>query len=59
MSAEVALLVEELVRASMGESTHKVYQGKWKIWQEFMKKKGMGPWLHLTRAGVRRSVPLA
>ena len=29
MSAEVVLLVESLVRASVGGSTHKVYLGKW------------------------------
>ena len=45
LSAEVALLVESLVRASVGGSTHKVYLGKWNTWIEFMKKKGRGPWL--------------
>ena len=48
MGAEVALLVELLVRASVGGSTHKVYLGKkWNTWLEFMKKKGRGPWLNL------------
>ena len=47
MSAEVALLMESLVRASVGGSTHKVYLGKWNKWLEFMKKKGRGPWLNL------------
>ena len=47
MSAEVALLVESLVRASVGGSTHKVYLGKWNTWTEFMKKKGRGSWLNL------------
>ena len=47
MSAEVALLEELLVRASVGGSTHKVYLGKWNMWIEFMKKKGRGPWLNL------------
>ena len=47
MGAEVALLVESLVRASAGGSTHKVYIGKWNTWLEFMKKKGRGPWLNL------------
>ena len=48
MGAEVALLVESLVRASVGGSTHKEYLGKkWNAWLEFMKKKGRGPWLNL------------
>ena len=47
MSAEVALLVESLVCASVGGSTHKVYLGKWNNWLEFMKKKGREPWLEL------------
>ena len=47
MSAEVALLVESLVRASVGGSTHKVYLGKWNKGLEFTKKKGRGPWLTL------------
>ena len=47
MSAEVALLVESLVRASVGGSTYKVYLGKWNTSIEFMKKKGRGPWLNL------------
>lgn len=47
MSVEVAHLVEALVSASVGGSTHKVYAGKWKKWLEFMKLKGKGPWLHL------------
>lgn len=48
MSVEVARLVEALVSASVGGSTHKVYAGKWKKWLEFMKRKDKGPWLHLT-----------
>ena len=53
MSAEVALLVESLVRASVGGSTHKVYLGKWNKWLEFVKKKGRGPWLNLLdKSGV-------
>ena len=47
MSAKVVLLVESLVRASVGGSTHKVYLGKWDKWLEFMKNKGSGPWLNL------------
>ena len=47
MSAEVALLVESLVRASVGGSTHKVYLEKWNTWIGFMKKKERGPWLNL------------
>lgn len=47
MSSEVASLVESLVRASVGGSTHKVYAGKWKQWLEFTTRKGRGPWLHL------------
>lgn len=46
MTAEVAQLVETLVRASVGESTHKVYAGKWKKWLEFTKQKSKGPWLN-------------
>ena len=46
MSVEVARLVEALVSASVGGSTHKVYAGKWKKWSEFMRLKGKGPWLH-------------
>ena len=42
MSAEVALLVESLVRASVGGSTHKVYVGKWNKRLEFMKKREGG-----------------
>lgn len=45
---EVARLVEALLSASVGGSTHKVYAGKWKKWLEFMKLKERGPWLHLT-----------
>ena len=47
MSTELALLVESLVRASVGGSTHKVHLGKWNTWIEFMKKKGRGPCLNL------------
>ena len=47
MSAEVVLLVESLVRASIGGSTHKVYLGKWKKWLEILRKKGRRPWLNL------------
>ena len=47
ISAEVAFLVESLVRASVGGSTHKVYLGKCNKWLQFMKKKGRGPWLNL------------
>ena len=48
MIAEVALLVESLVRASVGGSTHKVYLGKWNNkWLEFMKNKGRGLWSNL------------
>ena len=42
MSAEVALLVESLVRASVRDSTHKVYLGKWDKWLEFMKRREGG-----------------
>ena len=48
MSREVARLVEALVSASVGGSTHKVYAGKWKTWVDFMEQKGKGPWLHVT-----------
>ena len=44
---EVALLVESLVRVSVGGSTNKVHLGKWNNWLEFMKKKGTGQWLNL------------
>ena len=47
MSAEVALLVESLVRASVGGSTHKVYLGKWNTLIKFKKKKEREPWLNL------------
>lgn len=47
MSAEVARLVEIIVRASVGSSTHKVYAATWKTWLEFMRRKGQGPWLNL------------
>ena len=47
MSAEVTLLVESLVRASVGGSTHKVYLGKWNKRLQGMNKKGRGPWLNL------------
>ncbi|CAN0347429.1 unnamed protein product [Ectocarpus sp. 6 AP-2014] len=47
MSAEVASLVETLVSASVGGSTHRVYAGKWKQWLEFTRRKRRGPWLHL------------
>ena len=40
MSAKVALLVESLVRAFVGGSTHKVYLGKRNTWIEFMKRNG-------------------
>lgn len=43
MSAEVTRLVETLVSASVGGSTHKVYEGKWKAWLTFMNRKGKGP----------------
>lgn len=46
--AEVARLVDALVSASVGGSTHKVYAGKWTKWSDFMRLKGRGPWLHLT-----------
>ena len=42
MGAEVALLVESLVRASVGGSTHKVFVGKWNMWLEFMKRRERG-----------------
>ena len=48
MSSGVSRLVETLVRASVGGSTYKVYAGKWKMWVEFMRQKGKGPWLRLT-----------
>ena len=48
MSTDVARLVEALVRASVGGSTYKVYAGKWKMWVDFMRQKGKGPWLSLT-----------
>lgn len=41
-------MVDALVSASVGGSTHKVYAGKWTKWSEFMRMKGRGPWLHLT-----------
>ena len=47
MSAEVALVVESLVHASVGGRTHKVYLGKWNKWLEVMKNKGKAPWLSL------------
>lgn len=48
MSTEVAHLVESLVRASVAGGTHKGYAQKWKVWLDFMKEKGKGPWLHVT-----------
>ena len=42
-----ALLVESLVRVSVGGSRHKVYLGKWNKWLAFLKKKGRRPWLNL------------
>lgn len=46
MSTEVARLVDTLVSASIGGSTHKVYAAKWKTWLEFMKHKDKEPWLN-------------
>ena len=43
----LSVLVESLVHAFVGGSTHKVYLGKWNKWLEFMKKKRRGPWLNL------------
>ena len=47
MGAEVALLVQSLVRASVEGNTYKVYLGKWNTRLKFMKKRGRGRWLNL------------
>ena len=52
MKPQVARLVGTLVGASIGGNTWKVYAAKWKAWTEFMRRKGMGPWLHLLDEAV-------
>ena len=47
MKPQVVRLVGTPVGASIGGNTWKVYAAKWKAWTESMRRKGMGPWLHL------------